>query len=551
MKKLLYIGLFAAVSLTSCKDEFLDRIPLNSVSEETFWKTENDVYLAVNGIYATLPGEGIIYEDGASDISFAQYPWESTATAVSSGIVSTSLNAGWNYETIRKTNYFLENVDKANMDDALKNRFKAEVRFMRAYQYFTMANKFAGVPLITKVLGFTEEELNVPRSSKEDILNFVLKELDEISKILPNSYAGGKSNEKGRITKGAALALKARLLLFEGKYAESAAAAQEVMGLGYKLFQTTQESEIDAKDDYAKFVDFKDAAEQAKFRSALRSYEGIFHQANEGNSEVILERQYVEQAQPNYLNTYLLEGAVGGWSSVTPTQDLVDSYQSFKTGEKVAVPTPQERAKRYAEADKSSFVQEFKNRDPRFYASILFETAPWNALTIDGGYKFKWVDGASNMSKVGYNFRKMVDPKANRDNIDNHSNIILIRYAEVLLTYAEAKNEATGPDATIYAALDEIRERAGMPKLDRSKYASKETLRQAIRQERKVELALEGVRYIDIRRWKTAPEVMKSIQNVKGSLAQERLWDNKLYLMPVPQAQIDLAYGVLTQNPGY
>lgn len=551
MKRFIYIGLFAALTLTSCKDEFLDRIPLNSVSEETFWKTENDVYLAVNGIYATLPGDGIIYEDGASDIAHAQYPWESTATSVSSGIVSTALNAGWNYEIVRKSNYFLENVDKATMDEALKNRYKAEVRFLRAYRYFNMASKFGGVPLITKVLGFTEEELNVPRASKDEVISFVLKELDEVANILPNSYAGGKNNEKGRITKGAVLALKSRILLNEAKYAEAAAAAQEVMGLGYQLFKTSQESEIDQKDDYSKLVDFANADEQKKFRLALRSYEGIFHQANEGNSEVILERQYIQQAQPNYLNTYLLEGGVGGWSSLTPTQELVNSYQNFKTGEAVAVPSNQERAQRYADKDKTAFLQEYKNRDPRFYASILFETAPWNALTIDGGYKFSWVDGASNMSKTGYNFRKMVDTKANRDNLDNHSNVILIRYAEVLLNYAEAKNEATGPDATVYAAIDQIRERAGMPKLDRAKYASKEALRNAIRQERKVELALEGVRYLDIRRWKTAPDVMKNIYNLKNSLAQERIWDNKLYLMPVPQSQMDLSYGVLVQNPGY
>ncbi len=551
MKRFIYIGLFAALTLTSCKDEFLDRIPLNSVSEETFWKTENDVYLAVNGIYATLPGDGIIYEDGASDIAHAQYPWESTATSVSSGIVSTALNAGWNYEIVRKSNYFLENVDKATMDEALKNRYKAEVRFLRAYRYFNMASKFGGVPLITKVLGFTEEELNVPRASKDEVISFVLKELDEVANILPNSYAGGKNNEKGRITKGAVLALKSRILLNEAKYAEAAAAAQEVMGLGYQLFKTSQESEIDQKDDYSKLVDFANADEQKKFRLALRSYEGIFHQANEGNSEVILERQYIQQAQPNYLNTYLLEGGVGGWSSLTPTQELVNSYQNFKTGEAVAVPSNQERAQRYADKDKTAFLQEYKNRDPRFYASILFETAPWNALTIDGGYKFSWVDGASNMSKTGYNFRKMVDTKANRDNLDNHSNVILIRYAEVLLNYAEAKNESTGPDATVYAAIDQIRERAGMPKLDRTKYASKEALRNAIRQERKVELALEGVRYLDIRRWKTAPDVMKNIYNLKNSLAQERIWDNKLYLMPVPQSQMDLSYGVLVQNPGY
>src|SRR5690606_28033958 len=182
-------------------------------SEETFWNTEKDVYLPVNGIYETLSGDGIRYTNGATHIAHAQYTRESRATPVSSAIGRTDSNAGWNYELDRKSNYFLENVDKATMDEALKNRYKADVRFLRAYRYFHMASKFGGVPLITKVLGFTEEELNVPRASKDEVISFVLKELDEVANILPNSYAGGKNNEKGRITKGAVLALKSRILL--------------------------------------------------------------------------------------------------------------------------------------------------------------------------------------------------------------------------------------------------------------------------------------------------------------------------------------------------
>lgn len=155
------------------------------------------------------------------------------------------------------------------------------------------------------------------------------------------------------------------------------------------------------------------------------------------------------------------------------------------------------------------------------------------------------------MSKTGYNFRKLVDPIAYEGQIGNHANVILIRYAEVLLSYAEAKNELTGPDATVYDALDKIRTRVGMPVIDRSKYASQAALRTVIRSERRVELALEGQRYMDIRRWKIAPEVMKSIKNVANQQVQERVWTDKLYLMPVPQSQIDLSKGVLTQTPGY
>lgn len=155
------------------------------------------------------------------------------------------------------------------------------------------------------------------------------------------------------------------------------------------------------------------------------------------------------------------------------------------------------------------------------------------------------------MSQTGYNFRKLVDPAAQRATLDNHSNIIIFRLAEILLTYAEAKNELSGPDASIYDALDQIRTRSGMPVVNRTAYADHASLRELIRNERRVELALEGQRYMDIRRWKIAPQVMKSIKNIRNSLAQERLWNDKLYLMPVPQSQIDLSEGLLTQNKGY
>ena len=549
MKNILYFALAGTLMLGSCQKDFLERAPQNSVSETLFWNSENEVYLAVNGLYADLPGEGLMYEDGATDIVHAQYPWESTATSISSGIVPTSTNAGWNFVTIRKANYFLSNVDKANLDENLKKRYKAEVRFVRALKYVDLVNKFGDVPIITKELSIAES--NVPRNPKAEVVKFILDELTEVAQILPTSYGGGKSYEKGRITKGAALALKARFELQQSKWADAAATSREIMGLGYELFKVTAETDaFDLKDDYSKLVDFENEEDERNFRLGLRSYEGLFHQTNENNKEVILDRQYIEQAQPQYTNIYLPEASLGGWSSLAPTQNLVNAYQSYKTGEAVTAPTNAVRADRYKN-DKAAFVSEFKNRDPRFYASILFETAPWAAATTDSTYTFKWVAGGNNMSKTGYNFRKLVDPTALRQNIDNHANFPIIRYAEVLLTFAEAQNELAGPSAEIYAALNQIRQRAGMPKVNQAKYASKETLRELIRNERLVELALEGQRYMDIRRWNIASTVMKTIYDLNNSVAQERIWDNKLMLMPIPQKEIDNAHGVLIQNTGY
>ncbi len=549
MKKIIYFALASSLLLGSCQKDFLDRYPQNSIPETVFWETPNDVYMAVNAIYATLPGEGIIFNDAAADIAHGQYGWESFATSVSSGNVQTTLNAGWNFETIRKTNYFLENVDKATMDEALRTRYIAEVRFLRAMDYAEKVNKFGDVALITSVLT-NQDAFKLGRNPKEEVAAWVIKELKEVSEILPVSYGGGVGYEKGRITKGAALALKARFELQQNNFAAAAVTAKEVMGLGYQLFNSPKNDPAYNIDDYSKFVDFASKADSLRFIKALRSYEEIFYAENKGNSEVILDRQYIKQSQPNFFNTYLPEGGLKGWSSVTPTQTLVNAYQSFLTGDAVAIPSNEERAKLYKE-NKAEFVKEYKNRDPRFYATVLFETAPWSAATTAKNYVFKWTPGSANMSKTGYNFRKLVDPVAMRENLANYSNIILIRYAEILLTFAEAQNEVSGPSAEIYAALDQIRERAGMPKVDQTKYGTKETLRQFIRNERVVELALEGSRYMDIRRWNIAPEVMTTIYDLNNGIAQTRIWDNKLMLMPIPQKEIDNAHGVLKQNPGY
>lgn len=550
MRKFIYIGLLATLGFSSCEKNFLERPPQNDVSETTFWTSPQEVYLAVNAIYADLPGDGVMYEDAATDIAHGQYTWESKATAVAAGTVNTSLDAGWSYVDKRKANYFLENVDKATMDEKLKERYKAEVRFLRAFSYYTMMSNFGDIPLVTTVLEIKEEVLNIKRTPKAQVLDFILNELTEVAKVLPESYVGGKFNEKGRVTKGAALAFKSRVLLNEGQYELAAAVAREVMGMGYSLFNAGEESERDLKDDYSKFVDFKDATDEQKFRAALRSYEGIFHEVNEGNSEVILDRQYIVQSQANYYNTFLMDAATGGWSSIAPTQDLVDAYEVYQTGERVKSPTLEQRAN-YFKNDAAKFVEEYKNRDPRFYATISFKDAPWNALTEVGGYKYDWRGSGNNVSKTGYGFRKFVDPAASRAELDNYSNAVLIRYAEVLLNFAEAQNEAFGPSAEVYDAIDKIRKRAAMPVLDRSKLGSKDALREAIRHERMVELALEGRRYLDIRRWKIAPDVMKDIYGVNGDIAQRRVWSDKLYLMPVPQKQIDLSYGVLEQNLGY
>jgi starch-binding outer membrane protein, SusD/RagB family len=267
---------------------------------------------------------------------------------------------------------------------------------------------------------------------------------------------------------------------------------------------------------------------------------------------VILDRQHIPEKDTKYDNTYLLADDMGGWSSVTPTQNLVNDYLNFKTGEPITPVAVDVRAQRYANRSTNpAFFDEYKNRDPRFYATVLFEGAPWNRISNGGGYEFTWVKGGNNCSKTGYNFRKFVDPSSVISLVDNNANHIIIRFAEVLLIYAEAKNELSGPDASVYAAIDRIRNRAGMPNLNAAEYNTKDKLREAIHRERRIELALEGQRYMDIRRWNNAPTVMANIYDLTNGLVQTRKWDNKLFLMPVPQSQIDLVPALMPNNQGY
>lgn len=534
--------------LFSCSKGFLERPPLNEISENTFWKSKKDVSAALNGIYSSLISQDIIYEDASTDNAYAQYPWESYATELSSGNITTAVSGEWSFEDIRSCNYFLENVHRADnfVEKELLDRFIAEARYLRAFFYFNKINKYGDFPLLKNTVLL--QDADVARSDRKDVLKFIIDELSEIAEILPERYLGGQYNEAGRITKGAALAILARIQLYEGNWKEAADLSQRVMQLGYRLHRSQDETAAEKLDDYATWIDFADDADERRFRLGLRSYESAFYQKNNGNSEITLDRQHIQQIDPQFLNTFLPSGELGGWSSVTPTQNLVDVYGIYQTGEQPSPISAQQRAYYYNNMDER-FSKQFRNRDPRFYATIEFDGAPRNS--IFPGYSYMWTPGASNMSQTGYNFRKLVDPDAFNQLVLNYSNVSLIRYAEILLTYAEAKNELSGPDQSIYAVLNEIRDRSGMPAVNVRKYSSQASLRELIRQERRIELALEGHRFMDIRRWGIAKDVMQNVYDLRNTLAQARTWSDKLFYLPVPQREIDLSKGVLTQNPGY
>ncbi|SEA92927.1 Starch-binding associating with outer membrane [Flavobacterium gillisiae] len=540
------VAILAITALSGCSDASLDKLPQDQISSSTFWTNETEARLALTACYKYIDLSislyyDTAYDDAASDNAYAQYPWEGPATDLGAGNINASLERGYKvrYTAIRQFNYFLDNVGKTPMNEDLKKRFIAEAKVLRAMTYFELARNFGAVPLLKNLYSDPIETAVIP-TPEADVIAFVLSELTSVADQLPVNYAGGKNNETGRITTGAAWAIKARVELQYGKYSEAAASAKHVMGMGYNLFRVSALSAKDVESDYSNFLTFANVAEKEKFYKGMASYEQQFWANNENNSEVVLAVQKITNSSyefGNSLNTLFLPNDTGGWSSITPTVELVNAYWD-KNGNPFTPPTAAQRASNYNNgAPNAAYYDEFKNRDTRLYASILFPSNPWD--NFDSGYVFQWGKGGNNNSKTGYNFRKVVDPASLSNTWDGAQDIQLIRYAEILLTYAEAKNEASGPDATIYAALNDIRDRAGMPAVDPIVYGTKVKLRELIRNERRIELAGEGQRFHDIRRWNIASSVMKTIYDITNGKAQERTWEDKFIKMPYPQSAID------------
>lgn len=452
------LALYSSLILfTACE---LDRAPEGQLSSSNYWTSQNDVELALMGCYEYLDADVYgAYTDGYVDNEYCQYPWESNATNISAGNITDDMNDGYNFRGIRRFNYFLDNVGQVEMDNTLKNQYIAEVRTLRALRYFNMANKFGPTPLFKNYIEDAENARITP-TAEADIITFCIKELEESIPNLPQNQT-----YKSRISRAAALAIKARIHLTYSEWQEAATEAAKIIDMQtYDLFKVTALSNDDYLDDYAPFIDFANNQEKENFYKGLRSYEKLFWDENKNNVEVILNSEFIEN-RFNYISLYFLpDNAGGGWSSITPTLELVNAYWN-QDGSEFTPPSTNDRVTNYNNGSyNSQYLEEFKNRDTRLYASILYPGAVWNALM--GNQTFVWQNNGngSNLSKTGYNFRKLVDPN---NNIWRKVNDFpLIRYAEVLLTYAEAENEANGPSTKVFDALDKIRERVAMPSID-------------------------------------------------------------------------------------
>lgn len=494
------IGVLALLSV-SC-DDFLEKDPLDQISSSTFWNTQADADMALAGVYSRLNASTYIFETQAMLSVLAGDANEAgqslgassigtlaagTIEATSGGIINSIYEHS--YQGISSCNFFLENIDKCAIPDEVKNKYKGEVLFLRALFYFTLSEFYGGVPLYTETV--TIDESKVKQSTKAEVIAQVLDDLDVAIATLPNT------DYDGHAVKGSALALKARVLLHQEAWEEAAAAANQVI--------------TDGK--FSLYDDFKNLFL-------------VYGQTN--NPEIIFSTRFLNPDNFNQQDIRLQ------WHGIlNPRQELADAFECTDG-------LPITESPLY---DPNNWKL---NRDPRMLLTLKHFSDP--AIKASG----EVVEYAYNgISLTGFEPDKFVDVEVLPIDYATRSehDWILLRYAEVLLNYAEAKNELSGPDASVYNAINEVRARPGinMPPLPEG--LTKDEMRARIWQERRVELAMEGLRYGDIKRWKLAETYIPSLVD-PGSNLNRQFDPTKHYVFPFPQSEIDINEK-LEQNPGY
>ncbi len=514
MKKSNISILLCVFMLLGC-DDGLDLTPTGEVSETIFWQQERDARLAVNAAYNELDGLLMVKElDAVTDIAYRASSGPGTLHDVGAGTIDPSnsaIGSQWDryYRGVRKTNDVIANIDLIEQGDPeVLARLEAEARFLRAYYYTQLSSLWGSVPLILEPLEINE---HVGLTDKEAVVNFVIDELDAIinANALPLNYDGG---DVGRATHGAALALKARVALRNGRYELARDAAKAVMDLGvYELYP---------------------------------NYGGLFQYAGQNSAEVIFDRQYAVGGDTYEAFAYSA-ASIGGSSVVEPIMGLFEKYE-YKGPVNPDNP--------------------YENIDPRWDFIVYYTGQP-----IGNSIYNSWPDsntpdrvgGSEFATDHGYNLKKWVDYAADSDNPSTGSiNMILIRYADVLLMYAEAKIELNEIDPSVYDAINAVRGRPSveMPPITTGK--SQAELREIVRNERAVELAFEGLRLFDMNRWKIGEQKAGLVEGTyykDQDTGEWKIWDSGFvrrfnpdrdYLWPIPQAEIEIN-DEITQNPNY
>ncbi|MEY3320479.1 MAG: hypothetical protein RLZZ417_62 [Bacteroidota bacterium] len=464
-KRLTFVLIFA--SIFSCE---VERLPETSISDQTFWRSETDLIAATNYLYIFVPGfnNEDVWSDDAIGLSSNQISDGSRLAP------STDANYTEPYRLIRAANNIIEKAPLAasNVAAATLDRYVADARFFRAWGYFSLVQKYGSVPLILKILSDESPELLEPASPREKIFDQIYQDLDFAIAKLPTMATLGAANY-GKISKTAAQAFKARVSLFEGTRSKFHGYGDPMKHLNLA-------------------VEASKAIIDGRQHTLYANYFDLFQMAGEGfaNKENIIVKPYgVSLADRVLTHTYFRGTLENG--NKNPTKSLVDSYlmtDGLPITKSPLYKTPVVSTDVFTNRDERLSHSVFKKGDPYIFTKKIFDISP---LVFQ---------------KTGFCFRKF----SNIDDWNNQASFIdrpILRYAEVLLIYAEAKFELTNSitDADLDISINLLRARGKIAKLTNALVTNNSlSMRDEIRRERRVELAQEGHRYWDIIRWKTA-----------------------------------------------
>ncbi len=523
MKNITYIVtllLSVLLLVSSCNDSFLERYPTHDLNDNNYWGSLDNLKVYNNGIY-NQAGKN---SDYMFMVGFTHDPYYSSeysvvgyeaasdnfASTISAHEFYTRMAAGqetipteprcggWKWDLLRRINVFLANYDKVEDDQTKKNYYAGEALFFRAWFYFDKVQYFGDVPYISKPLNTDSPELFEPRMPRKDVMDSVLVDINKAIEYLPEDWSAMDANHPDRASKWAALALKARLCLFEGTFRkyhnlgdhevylrEAVDAAEKVMAGPFSLYNTGNP--------------------KADYRTLFTSTE------LNGNPEVIFARRYHTSILGHRQSGYIVSQAAGA------THGFVEDFLCLENGKAVPVAL----SSTYSD---ETIEKVFDNRDPRLSQTVL---DPWEAEIICPLSKFEFprLLGMKNWeTPTGYHFIKYYDAEDDKKGYGNEENDFpLFRLAEMYLIYAEAKAElGTITQADLDESINLLRDRAGMPHMDMNpqmdpKYAGEglSSLLIEIRRERRVKLSFELLRYPDLLRWKKGAYLNKKVLGMR------------------------------------
>lgn len=590
-----YTILLASLLLTtSCNQDFLETEPSTEFSETAVWSDPALVETFINQIYYRLDEPLTDGRMKANYVDEGHYRGNSAAFNFNNGIISPDDLPGWGtsrfrswgdlYKTIRYCNLFFEHVEEVPFSDALvdgktqRDRMTGEVYFLRAYLYHFLTSVYGGVPIITDVYDL-DADFSMARNSYEECVNFMVAECDKAAELLPDVHSG---DNVGRATRGAALALKSRILLY---------AASDLYNT--PVFPDYAEPSLIGYTGGDRTARWQAARDAAKAVIDLGQYQLYKAQPAPSDSvarnitEIFLSKQTEEDIFIKFFTTpmgqrfglYTNPNGYHGWGANAPIGELVDDFEMAD-------------GTRFNWDDPDHAAHPYQNREPRFYATILYNGAPWRERPDDvkgldpynrlqTGLWQTWDEASGEMVEVhgvdtrqssvedwngsytGYYCRKYVDPAIDAQYVSQAVTWRFIRYAEILLNYAEACI-ALGEEEEARTYINKIRTRAGLPGVTESGQA----LLERYRNERRIELAFEDHRFYDVRRWVIGPEAYRpihvakvvyelqpdhttaTIPTVTHEPFEDHSWKDKAYFLPIMRDEMN-KNSLLVQNPGY